>query len=568
MEDSRKSILLALTTTGAIFLIRLGLNRYLNDGAPFLLFTLAVAVSAIWGGFRSGLLATVFSAVLATCFFLAPQFSLKVTQPSNILHMMLFLVVGVALCYQARLQRRTQHTVEEHEEFLERIIETTVSGIIVTDASGNITFANSAAANLFGLTTAHMIGRRADETGWGGSTPSGEPIPTDQLPSSQVLRGGSGLQGYRMAVRSPSDTLIQLAINAAPPSRQTRRHRGRRSFADAPPRNRRLIFMESPLTIVYLDHTAKLSGGEIALLRLLESMDRTRIRAIVVLAEDGPLRERLEKIGVECRVVPLSGNIKDVRKDTLDLGILRKIGLVFGLFGYSLRLSQLLRKLGAQVVHTNSLKSDFYGGVASSLAGIPFVWHVRDHIDPSYLPMPAVKVFRYLAQRWPSYVVTNSQSTLDRLFLTRRQPSAVIPSGIDLRRGVIHDGLAAREFDEVVEVIDRKPWSSPVRVGIVGRLASWKGQHIFIEAARQVLAEGADAEFLIAGSAMFGEDDYVAQLEKQVADAKLEDRVKFLGFVKDVPGLLDLASTFSFTPRRRRSRSVRSLSREWPRACP
>ena len=297
--------------------------------------------------------------------------------------------------------------------------------------------------------------------------------------------------------------------------------------------------MEAPLTIVYLDHTAKLSGGEIALLRLLESMDRTRIRAIVVLAEDGPLRERLEKIGIDCRVVPLSGSIKDVRKDTLDLGILRKLGLVFGLFGYSLRLSRLLRKLGAQVVHTNSLKSDFYGGVASSLARIPFVWHVRDHIDPSYLPMPAVKIFRYLAQRWPSYVVTNSQSTLDRLFLTRRQPSAVIPSGIDLRRGVIHDGLAAREFDEVVEVIDRKPWSSPVRVAIVGRLASWKGQHVFIEAARQVLAAGGDAEFLIAGSAMFGEDDYVAQLEKQVADARLEDRVKFLGFVKDVPGLLD-----------------------------
>ena len=216
MEDSRKSILLALSTTATIFLIRLALNRSLNDGAPFLLFTLAVAVSAIWGGFRSGLFATFLSAVLATSFFLAPQFSLKITQPGNVLHMGLFLVVGVALSYQARLQRQTQRTVEEHEEFLERIVETTVSGIIVTDASGNITFANTAAASLFGLTTAHMIGRRADEAGWGGSTPTGEPIPTEQLPSAQVLRGGSGLQGYRMAVRSPSDALIQIAINAAP----------------------------------------------------------------------------------------------------------------------------------------------------------------------------------------------------------------------------------------------------------------------------------------------------------------------------------------------------------------
>lgn len=297
--------------------------------------------------------------------------------------------------------------------------------------------------------------------------------------------------------------------------------------------------MQAPITVVYLDHTAKLSGGEIALLRLLESIDRTRVHPIVLLAEEGPLKERLDRIDVDCRIVPLSGKIKDVRKDTLNFGILRKLGLVFGLLGYSVRLSGTLKQLRAQVVHTNSLKSDFYGGIASTLVRIPFVWHVRDHIDPSYLPMPAVKIFRFLAQRWPSYVVTNSQSTLDRLFLTRHTPSAVIPSGIDLRRGVIHDGLAAREFDGVIEVVERRPWKSPVQIGIVGRSASWKGQHVFIEAARQVLATGAEAEFLIAGSAMFGEDDYEESLKKQVADAGLEASVKFLGFVKDVPGLLD-----------------------------
>jgi glycosyltransferase involved in cell wall biosynthesis len=291
--------------------------------------------------------------------------------------------------------------------------------------------------------------------------------------------------------------------------------------------------------VVYLDHTARLSGGEIALLRLLESLDKNYVRPIVVLAEDGPLVARLRDVGVETHVLPLTRQIREIRKDTLGFGAFRKAFLGVGLLAYSVRIALLLRRLKAQIIHTNSLKSDLYGALAGSLARLPVVWHVRDHIDPSYLPGPAVKAFRMLAQRWPTYVVGNSQSTLDRLFLGRHKPRAVVPSGIDLRRSVIHDGLAAREFDEASMILDRKPWASPVRIGIVGRLAGWKGQHIFIEAARQVLAAGVEAEFMLAGSAMFGEEAYEATLKKQVADAGIGEHVVFMGFVSDIPGLLD-----------------------------
>ncbi len=309
--------------------------------------------------------------------------------------------------------------------------------------------------------------------------------------------------------------------------------------------------MSTPITVVYLDHTAKLSGGEIALLRMLESLDRDQFRPVVVLAEEGPLVQRLKDIDVETHVEPLSGRIKDIRKDTLGLGALRKAALVFGLIAYSIRLARIIRNHNADIVHTNSLKADFYGALAGTLARVPVIWHIRDHIDPGYLPAIAVKVVRTLAQHWPAYVVANSQSTLDTLFLGMRKPQAVVPSGIDLRSSVIHDGLATREFDEASQVLLRKPWSDPVRIGIVGRLTEWKGQHIFLEAARRVLTQGARAEFLLAGSAMFGESDYEERLKQQVIDAKISESVQFLGFVGDIPGLLatlDILIHASTTP--------------------
>src|SRR3712207_8474114 len=48
---------------------------------------------------------------------------------------------------------------------------------------------------------------------------------------------------------------------------------------------------------LYLDHTAKLSGGEIALARLLEALDRSVVRPVALLAEDGPLVARLRAVG-------------------------------------------------------------------------------------------------------------------------------------------------------------------------------------------------------------------------------------------------------------------------------
>jgi len=46
---------------------------------------------------------------------------------------------------------------------------------------------------------------------------------------------------------------------------------------------------DRPIRVLYLDHTAQLSGGELALARLLGALDRRRVAPVVVLAEDGPL---------------------------------------------------------------------------------------------------------------------------------------------------------------------------------------------------------------------------------------------------------------------------------------
>lgn len=307
----------------------------------------------------------------------------------------------------------------------------------------------------------------------------------------------------------------------------------------------------TPTRVLYLDHTAKLSGGEIALARLMEALDRTRVAPLVVLAEDGPLAARLREIGVETVVLPLAGCLRDIRKDTLGFGALRHAGRGGHLAAYAWRLARLARRRGVEIIHTNSLKADLYGALAGALARLPVVWHVRDHIDPGYLPLPAVRLFRFLARKLPSYVVTNSQSTLDRLRLLGARPATVVPSGWAGREAVVYDGLGGPDLEARGRDEDSPAWTAPVRIGIVGRIAPWKGQHVFLEAAAAVTKAGHDARFVVIGAPLFGEEAYEQQLRQSARSGEIASRVAFLGFQEDVPAVLrtlDILVHASTTP--------------------
>jgi len=74
---------------------------------------------------------------------------------------------------------------------------------------------------------------------------------------------------------------------------------------------------------------------------------------------------------------------------------------------------------------------------------------------------------------------------------------------------------------------------APFRVGILGRLAPWKGQDVFLEAFAPAFPDD-DSEAWVVGAAMFGEDGYADTLDAQARRLGISDRVEFRGFREDV----------------------------------
>jgi glycosyltransferase involved in cell wall biosynthesis len=278
------------------------------------------------------------------------------------------------------------------------------------------------------------------------------------------------------------------------------------------------------LRVVYLDHCADLSGGELALARLLPALQN--VEAHVVLAEEGPLVPRLLSAGISVEVLAMGERARGLRRDRVRPGRLPVKALVASALHVG-RLAHRLRQLGPDIVHTNSLKSAIYGGLAGRIAGIPVVWHVRDRIADDYLPHAAVRLVRAVARRVPTAVIANSESTLNTLTgLGNRSwviPSPVAPAG----RSRSRSGGPSMEL----------------RVGMLGRIAPWKGQHVFLEAFARAFpgngGPGGAAQGIIVGAPLFGEEAYERELKEFVASLALGGRIEFTGFVDDVAGCLE-----------------------------
>lgn len=279
------------------------------------------------------------------------------------------------------------------------------------------------------------------------------------------------------------------------------------------------------LRVAYIDHTAKWSGGEVALFNILTHIGE-QIDPLVILAEDGALAERLREKGMDVRIIPLDESIRNRGRNAVNLGA---PAAAFKLLAYGRKLAPLLKAEKVDCVHTNSLKSALYGAIAAKIAGVPLIWHIRDHIGAPYLKPIVAKGIRLLSRLLPNGVIANSHSTLNALELPRSKKTLVVYSAF---AKAIGNGIGMR---------DQKAFN----VLLVGRLAHWKGQHIVLEAAKSFKNEPR-VKFWLAGDALFGEEAYKQELLQKIKNDELTN-VSMLGHVDDIQGLMNTADLLIHT---------------------
>jgi glycosyltransferase involved in cell wall biosynthesis len=283
------------------------------------------------------------------------------------------------------------------------------------------------------------------------------------------------------------------------------------------------------LRVLVVGHTAALSGGELAILRLIEAMPSVKVH--VILAEEGPLVALLESAGATVEVLKMHQSARELRRGRATLSrVPARAAIAVAL--YTVRLARRIRRIDPDLVHTNTLKAAIYGGIAAKVVRRPCLWHIRDRISDDYLPHSSARMIRMLARVVPTEIVANSNATLEALNSEHRAQlgiralptSTVVPSPV-----TIGDRVPNRTVDR-----------DTLTFVMVGRLTPWKGQDVFLRAFAEAFPQGPH-RVILAGSPMFGEEAYHDALRHLARTLGISSRVEFRGFVHDVPRLLEEA---------------------------
>lgn len=276
--------------------------------------------------------------------------------------------------------------------------------------------------------------------------------------------------------------------------------------------------MPRPLRVLYLSATGQLAGAETSLVDMMNQLDRAAFEPHVVVPEDGPLRQRLLDLDIDCQVLPLAP-----LKAKNPIPYLRTVW----------RLAHFLIKERIQLIHANMDICNQYAVIPAKVLRIPIVCHTRNILSR--------RAFRRMFLPFSDLLIANSQATLKSYarFWPIRQRRVMIPNIIDPARL------------QPVSAQPRQRWGIPENAFValqMARITPPKRQHIFIQALLQLMPRYPTLWAVIAGDTQIDQsEDYRHQLQIQVQAAGLEQRVLFPGFVQEVGDLLAVADALVLT---------------------
>jgi glycosyltransferase involved in cell wall biosynthesis len=200
---------------------------------------------------------------------------------------------------------------------------------------------------------------------------------------------------------------------------------------------------------------------------------------------------------------------------------------------YARRLRRLVDALRPDVVHSNGIKFHLLTRLAR-LRGTTVVWHLHDFVGRRALMAPAL---RWAARAASGAVAISQAVARDARGVLGSLPVEVVANAVDTERfapgpgdGAWLDGLAGLPPAGL----------SAVRVGLVATYARWKGQDVFLRAARRAAADlpGREIRFYVVGGPIYqtrGSQWSEDELRRQGAELSAAGRLGFVGFRRDTP---------------------------------
>lgn len=267
----------------------------------------------------------------------------------------------------------------------------------------------------------------------------------------------------------------------------------------------------APPTVLQIIPNLETGGAELSCIEIADALTRAGARALV-LSEGGRMVESLVAVGAKHISFPAA------TKNPLRI------------YANAGEIAALIRNEGVDLIHARSRAPAWSAYLAARQCKIPFVTTYHG----AYKETSKFKNFYNSVMVRSDAVIANSHYTADLIRARYGTP--------DNKISVIYRGVDLETFDRNAVSADRvsglrASWGVLPTQRIVlhaARLTAWKGQSQMIDLAARIKNKLPDVVFILAGSDQ-GRTGYRAQLEHQIAALKVQETVKLVGHVDDIP---------------------------------
>lgn len=277
-------------------------------------------------------------------------------------------------------------------------------------------------------------------------------------------------------------------------------------------------------SILFIHQSAELYGSDKTILMFISSLDKQKYKSVVILPFDGPLKKEFEKNGIEVIIAPV---LKLYRKMFTPKNILK----FFKEYKEGLKtLEQLHKKYKFDIVYSHTLAS-LIGIVFARKNNIKHLWHVQEIIaKPEVFNKGFVKL---LSMKSNHVAVYDSKTTMEFWIKGNKKlakKSEFVCNGLDVKQKPEPNLAGIQNIrNQFFKVTDEQ-----LVIALVGRINSWKGQQLLLEAFDKIVSKYEKIKLVYIGSAPPNQEFFEIDLNEKIKKLNLTEKVIIIPFQESI----------------------------------
>lgn len=276
---------------------------------------------------------------------------------------------------------------------------------------------------------------------------------------------------------------------------------------------------------IYLHGSPDYYGSGKVLLEILR-IPGNASNALVIFPHEGPLCAAIRSMGIPLYIINM-GVLR--RKYLSPWGI---AGRVFCWIRSVIQIRKIIRREKVDRIYVNSLNI-VIGPWLKTKKDLPLIWHLHEIIEQPNI----LYLFLHRLLQKADTIIAVSKAT------KAHWEKLPLPNPIQLLYNGFSFSPSISNATAPLATHPKAPITNNIVLGMIGRIQHWKGQSYLLSIVQELILlpdfkKMGSFKVLIAGDAYPGSEYLAQELQKEIEDRKLTAYVEYLGYQKDIPGLL------------------------------